>query len=146
MMQIFKAMALTAATAVAATAAAAAQSNAMNGMQNAMSAHTINATMGAQNGSNQTGTVNIKDVTGGVTVTVTLKNEPSGASEPAHIHEGTCAKLNPAPWKPLNNVVGGTSVTTVKGVTVAQLKAAHYAVNVHKSAADLAHYVSCGDL
>ncbi|MBV9719207.1 MAG: hypothetical protein JOZ77_07795 [Candidatus Eremiobacteraeota bacterium] len=105
---------------------------------------TIN--LGAQNGSKQDGQAFLNDTSGGLKVKIALKNEPAGASEPAHIHQGTCAKLNPAPWKALSNVVNGTSVTTLPGVTLAQLKKAHYAINVHESAANLKHYVSCGDL
>lgn len=120
--------------------------NAMHDAHNAMSNSVLNINMGQQNKSKQDGTATVKDVKGGVWVKVSVFNEPKGASEPAHIHAGTCAKLNPAPWKPLNNVVNGTSTTTLKGVTVAQLKKTNYAVNVHKSASDLKHYVSCGDL
>jgi len=83
---------------------------------------------------------------GGVWVKISVYNEPKGASEPAHIHQGTCQKGNPVPWKPLNNVVNGTSITTVKGVTVDQLKDANYFLNVHKSAKDLKTYVSCGNM
>ena len=114
-------------------------------------ANTINVTMAAQNGSKQTGTATVSNSTnkarsGNVQVTITLSNEPKGASEPAHIHDGTCAKLNPVPDKPLTNVVNGKSVTTVTGITVAELQKEKYAINVHKSAADLKTYVSCGNL
>jgi hypothetical protein len=103
--------------------------------------------MGAQNGSGQNGTATIVTKGSGILVTVTVSNEPKGASEPAHIHAGTCAKLNPAPWKPLSNVVNGVSTTTVPGVTVAQLTGkTKYAINVHKSAAMLKVYVSCGGI
>jgi len=105
---------------------------------------TIN--LGAQNASGQNGQAFLNDTSGGLRVKLQVKNEPPGASEPAHIHQGTCAKLNPAPWKALNNVKNGVSVTTVPGVTIAQLKKAHYAINIHQSAANLQHYVSCGDL
>lgn len=138
-----------AAIALAAAAIAApalATPNTMHGMHNAMAKTTLNINMGAQNNSKQDGTASVKAVSGGVLVTVSVMNEPANASEPAHIHMGTCAKLNPAPWKALTNVVNGKSVTTVSGVTIAQLKKAHYAINVHQSAANLTHYVSCGDL
>jgi len=120
--------------------------NAMHSMHNAMASTTLNINMGQQNGSKQNGTASVKDVSGGVQVKVSVMNEPSGASEPSHIHKGTCANLNPATWKPLKNVVNGTAVTTISGITVADLKKAHYAINVHQSAANLTHYVSCGDL
>jgi hypothetical protein len=102
--------------------------------------------MGQQNNSGQAGNASVTDVKGGVDVAIHLKSEPKGASEPAHIHRGTCTKLNPSPWKPLNPVVNGQSMTRLDGVTVAQIKKGKYAINVHKSANDLKTYVSCGDL
>lgn len=123
-----------------------AATNTMNHMNNAMSPHAMTINLGAQNGSKQEGQAFLNDTSAGLKVKLQLKNEPAGASEPAHIHQGTCAKLNPAPWKPLSNVVKGLSVTTIKGLTIADLKKGTYAINVHESAANLAHYVSCGDL
>ncbi len=128
------------------TAAAMAGTNTANHVANAMSAHSMTINMGAQNGSKQDGQAFLNDTPAGLKVKVQLKNEPASASEPSHIHQGTCAKLNPAPWKPLSNVVGGVSTTTIPGVTIADLKKAHYAINVHESAANLKHYVSCGNL
>ncbi len=138
--------AMAVAVAAALAAPAFATSNSKLNAQNTMSKTALNLNMGAQNSSKQDGTASVKDVQGGVRVEIAVKNEPSGASEPAHIHKGTCAKLDPAPWKPLTNVVNGKSDTTVQGITVADLKKSHYAINVHKSASDLKTYVSCGDL
>src|SRR5579863_8019531 len=121
---------------------AMAATNTMNHVNNAMSAHSMTINLGAQNGSGQNGQAFLNDTSGGLRVKLQVKNQPTGSSEPAHIHEGTCAKLNPAPWKALQNVVGGVSVTTLPGVTLAQLKKAHYAINIHQSAANLKHYVS----
>lgn len=132
--------------ALAVTGQTIAATNTMNHVNNAMSAHSMTINLGAQNNSKQDGQAFLNDTAAGLTVKVQVKNEPAGASEPAHIHQGTCAKLNPAPWKPLSNVVHGVSVTTIKGLTIADLKKAKYAINVHESAANLAHYVSCGDL
>jgi hypothetical protein len=128
------------------TLQAAAATNSMNHVNNAMSAHSMTINLGAQNGSKQDGQAFLNDTPAGLRVKIQVKNEPAGAVEPAHIHEGTCAKLNPAPWKALANVVGGVSVTNLSGLTLAALKKAHYAINVHQSAAHLTHYVSCGDL
>ncbi len=128
------------------SAQAVAATNTMNHVNNAMSAHAMTINLGAQNGSKQDGQAFLNDTSAGLKVKLQLKNEPAGASEPAHIHEGTCAKLNPAPWKGLSNVVNGVSVTTIKGVTIGQLKTGKYAINVHQSAANLTHYVSCGDI
>ena len=115
--------------------------------RNEMSSHSLQINMGAQSNSGQSGSASVADAKGGgITVTVDLKGEPKGASEPSHIHKGTCAKLDPAPWKPLSSVVNGKAVSHVPGVTVAEIKKGKYAINVHKSANDLKTYVSCGDL
>lgn len=100
-------------------------------------------TMHAQNGSRQSGTATITKVgSDKIRITISLKNEPAGASEPAHIHPGSCAALNPVPKVALNPVVDGKSVTTIDKPTG---KAG--AINVHKgNGADLKIYVSCGDM
>lgn len=120
--------------------------NTMNHMTNAMSKNAMTINMGAQNGSKQNGQAWLNDTSSGLRVKIQVHNEPAGASEPAHIHQGHCAKLNPAPWKGLSNVVNGVSVTTIPHLTVADVKKAPYAINVHESAANIKRYVSCGDL
>jgi Cu/Zn superoxide dismutase len=98
----------------------------------------------AQNGSGETGTVTLKPDGDATTVTIALTGAPASA-QPAHIHTGTCAKLDPAPKFPLTNVVAGKSTTTVKE-PIAKLTAGGFAVNVHKSTDDLKDYVACGGL
>ena len=100
--------------------------------------------MNALNGSGESGTVTLTQESNGVEVVFKLDN--AKGSQPAHIHEGTCSNLNPSPLYPLSNVVNGTSTSELMGVKIDQLLAGHYAINVHKSAADLATYVSCGDI
>ena len=103
-------------------------------------------TFAAQNGSGETGTVSLASAEDGkaTTVTVALKGAPEGP-QPAHIHMGSCAKLNPKPAYPLKNVDDGKSVTTVD-VSMEKLTAGGFAVNVHKSTSDIATYVACADL
>ena len=98
----------------------------------------------AVNGSGQHGTVALKPRGAKTVVEIHLLGAPSSA-EPAHIHEGTCAKLNPAPKYPLTSVVDGISETTVNA-TIATLTAGGLAVNVHQSPTDLKDYVACGNL
>jgi hypothetical protein len=131
-------------TTTTATAAPGAMAKVSNGMKTAVG-RTVK--IGAQNGSGQTGTATIVNKGSGVLVTVTVNNEPKGASEPTHIHLGTCSKLNPAPWKPLSNTVNGVSITTVPNLSVAQLTGkTKYAINLHKSLAMLKVYVACGGI
>jgi hypothetical protein len=107
--------------------------------------NSVTVTMNALNGSNETGTATITDMGGGqIQVVVNLSNGTS-TPQPAHIHKGTCANLNPAPLYPLSNVVDGKSTTTV-ATTLQNLESGSYAVNVHKSAAEVTTYVSCGDI
>jgi hypothetical protein len=100
--------------------------------------------LNAQNGSGQHGTVALKPRGAKTVIEIHLLGAPASA-EPAHIHMGTCAKLNPAPKYPLTSVVNGISETTVNE-PISVLTAGGLAINVHKSAADLKTYVACGNL
>jgi hypothetical protein len=101
--------------------------------------------MHAQNGSGQNGTATLTQQGANVVVTISLA-KGSAVPQPAHIHEGPCAKLNPAPKYPLSNVVNGKSTTTIKNMKLSALQSGGYAINVHKSAAAIATYTSCGDI
>ncbi len=109
------------------------------------SATLITVTMNAQNGSGETGTANLEQTGSDVTVTLAITGGGSDP-QPAHIHPGTCAKLDPAPKYPLSNVVGGKSVTVLKGMKLTDLETGAFAINVHKSTSDLKDYVACGDI
>lgn len=98
--------------------------------------------LAAQNSSGESGTATLTQTSAGLKVAVSLAH--ATGSQPTHIHEGTCAKLTPAPKWPLANTVNGKGTTTLAGVTIAQLLAGTYAINVHKSATDLKDYVACG--
>ena len=97
-----------------------------------------------QNGSGQHGTVALKPRGAQTVVEIHLQGAPASA-EPAHIHSGSCSKLDPAPKYPLTSVVDGISETTIKE-PMSVLTAGNLAVNVHKSASDLKTYVACGNL
>jgi hypothetical protein len=105
---------------------------------------TLTVTLNAQNGSGETGTATLTQAGSDVKVVISLKGAPATA-QPAHIHDGTCAALKGVAY-PLTNVVGGSSTTVVKGITIDKLLAGTYAINVHESAADLAKYVACGNV
>lgn len=105
----------------------------------------LSVNLDPQNSSGQTGTATLQEIGGKVTVTFNLSGEPAGASEPAHIHIGSCP--NPGAVKyPLSSVVNGQSTTTIDA-TMNQLKAmGPLAINVHKSAAQISWYLSCGNI
>ena len=117
---------------------------ALPGMIHAKSTH-LTVTMHALSGSGQSGSATLTSPSGGhQTVTVDLSGEPKGASEPAHIHPGSCAKLGPVPKVALKPVVDGRSVTTIPALAS---KGGSWAIAVHKgSMADMNIYLSCGDI
>jgi hypothetical protein len=106
---------------------------------------TLKVTMQAQNGSKEDGTATLTQKGKNVVVSIQLNNAPK-AAQPAHVHPGTCAKLNPSPKYPLSNVVDGKSTTTIDNVDLDKLISGQFAINVHKSTKDLKTYVSCGDI
>jgi Cu/Zn superoxide dismutase len=101
--------------------------------------------MHALNGSGEDGTATLTQVADGVRVVVDLRHAPDDA-QPTHIHLGTCGNINKAPEYGLNLTMDGHAESTVRGVTLDDLKKQPYAINVHKSASDLGTYVSCGDI
>jgi len=110
------------------------------------SAKSVNVRMGAQNKSGESGSARLTPEGADKTkVEITLKGAPKGTPQPAHIHEGSCAKLDPKPKHGLENVVDGKS-TTVVPAGIDALTSGKLAINVHKSADDIKTYVSCGDI
>ncbi len=76
-------------------------------------------------------------------------------SHPSHVHQGTCADLDPSPEYPLANVepvspdaepgsveVGVTSLD----VSLNDLVAEPFAINLHESAENVENYIACGDI
>jgi plastocyanin len=77
------------------------------------------------------------------------------AAHPSHIHVGTCAELDPNPTYPLNDVAAVSTdapasavetATTSIDVSLDDLLASPYAINVHASAEDIQTYIACGDI
>ncbi len=97
--------------------------------------------LAAQNASGETGTATMLDGPDGLIIKLRMSEET--LVQPAHIHKGTCAKLDPKPAYALPAVRLGTSQTTVANVTTTDLTAKPYAINVHKSAAEAGVYVAC---
>ena len=106
---------------------------------------TVTVSLGAQNASGQNGTATLTDMHDGTTK-VTINISGGGdVSQPAHIHAGSCANLDPKPKWPLTNVVNGTSETVVSA-SLAEIANGTNAINVHKSGPEASVYVSCGNI
>ena len=109
-------------------------------------AGSVTVPIAQQSNSAQTGTATLTSTSDGKTqVMIALNGEPNGASEPAHIHVGTCKNLNPKPAYPLNDIVAGKS-TTVVNVPLATLQSSPFAINAHQSTTNLGTYVACGNI
>lgn len=111
----------------------------------ASAADTITVQLSPQNNSGQSGTATLTDLGDGTTRVVLNLTDIGSASQPVHIHDGTCATLNPTPKYPLTNLVNGKSETVVK-VSLSQLVAQPFAINAHKSAQEVAVYTACGNI
>ena len=99
----------------------------------------------AQNGSGETGTATLTRLGAKTRVVISIKGENATGKQPAHIHKGTCAKLNPKPTYPLHDVVLGHS-NTVVDASFDDLTTQPMAINIHESAANIGKYVACGDI
>lgn len=110
-------------------------------------AREINGTLNAQNNSGEVGIVKLTEANDKITVDIALTGGALAIAQPAHIHKGTCATLDPKPLYPLANVLNGKSQTTIDNKTIADLKnEGPLAVNLHKSAQQASVYVACADL
>ncbi len=107
--------------------------------------HRVTIALRAQNGSGESGKAILTSEGAKTRVFIDVEHAPKGVAQPAHIHEGTCSKLNPKPaWK-LKPVKGGRS-TTVVSVSLDKLLHGTYAINIHKSFSEIKQYVSCGNI
>jgi hypothetical protein len=105
----------------------------------------FSVTLAPQNDSGLSGTAEFVEAGSGRTrVTIALDGEDTGPARPAHVHEGTCANLDPTPAYGLNSVEGGSG--TVILASLDELRSEPYAVNLHQSAGNIETYVACGDL
>jgi hypothetical protein len=99
-----------------------------------------------QNGSAQSGTALLRSVGDQTRVELDLQSRsatPVARRQPAHIHKGSCEKLDPTPAYGLNDVKAGKSTSTVD-VKLEDLIKGEVVINVHESAENMERYVACG--
>jgi|GEM_PF-833251 len=128
----------------AATAVTGAGGAAATNIAGTMNGNLLTLEMAQQSNSGQDGKATLTDMGNGKVKVVLDLNNGTTEPQPAHVHKGSCANLDPNPLIPLNDVVNGKSETEIE-VSMQTLTSGH-AINVHKSAADLATYVSCADI
>ncbi len=108
-------------------------------------ADSLTVQLSPENNSGQSGTATLTDLGDGTTRVVLSLTDLGATPQPVHIHDGTCATLNPTPKYPLTNMVNGKSETVVK-VSMSQLLAQPFAINAHKSAQEVPVYTACGNI
>ena len=109
------------------------------------SSNAMTVSLGEQNGSTQSGEAVLTRVDDSTTHVVLSIGNGGDTPQPAHIHKGSCAQLDPQPEYALEDVVDGESSTHVDA-SLDELRDGEFAINVHKSADELPVYVACGDL
>jgi len=115
----------------------------MEGESTELSEVTLDLT--EQNNSGHDGEATIRR-TGENSVRVSLElDNATSTPQPAHIHTGACPNPGAVVY-PLTNVVNGRSETDLQVSLSALLAQLPLAINVHKSAAESAVYVACGDI
>jgi LPXTG-motif cell wall-anchored protein len=112
---------------------------------------TVTIAMMEQNDSGQSGTATLSLNEDGTALVVEINiSSSTDEPQPAHIHAGTCANLDPKPLIPLESVVNGHSVTVIPidsgAMGMGTTEGEEFAINVHKSAAEAKIYVACGDI
>ena len=105
---------------------------------------TLTMQLATQNNSGITGTAKFTDLGEGKVRVEIHANGSGGGPQPAHIHEGNCSQLNPAPKYPLTSVVNGESVTEADA-SIQEVTSAPHAIHMHKSPEELPVYVACAD-
>jgi hypothetical protein len=105
----------------------------------------VTVQLSAQNNSGESGTATLMAMGNQTKVIVKLTGAPMDIAQPAHIHKGTCANLDPNPTYPLTDIKGGASETVVDA-SLASLMTGNFSINVHKSMQEISTYVACGTI
>ncbi len=108
-------------------------------------ATSVGVTLAEIDGSGVSGEAVLSDQEDGLLVNLYLDGASGG--HPAHIHEGTCAELDPNPEYPLPDVdENGLSEQSIEGVDTAELLESPHAVNIHLSNDEIGTYIACGNI
>jgi len=90
------------------------------------------------------GTVTLYDA--GDRTIVEFDVDGAGGDHPTHIHAGVCGDLDPEPAFNLENVDENGESTTVVDVTLEELLAEDYAIDMHLAPNELGTLIACADI
>jgi hypothetical protein len=119
-----------------------------SGSKSSSGSDKVTVTLSEQNASGESGSATLTKDGAGTKVVINLEGMSASAGsvpQPAHIHHGSCVKLDPTPAYALADVKSGKSASTVDA-TLADLTSGGFAINVHMSSAQIQTYVACGDI
>jgi Cu/Zn superoxide dismutase len=105
----------------------------------------VTMSLASQNNSGVSGTAVITELPGGKLRVEIRANGAGPGPQPAHIHEGTCASLDPAPKFTLTSLTNGASTTELDG-SLGDITASPHAIHLHKAPDELPVYVACADI
>ena len=105
----------------------------------------ITLSLASQNNSGISGTAVITEFPSGKLRIEIRANGAGPGPQPAHIHQGTCANLDPAPKFTLTPLTNGASTTEVDG-SLRDITASPHAIHLHKAPDELPVYVACADI
>ncbi|HTK04285.1 MAG TPA: hypothetical protein VL500_01775 [Candidatus Eisenbacteria bacterium] len=105
----------------------------------------LEVALSAQGGSGVSGKALLIEQGTQTKVMLNLNGTTMGVKNPAHIHLGSCPTPGEVKYA-LTSLTEGKSVTVLDVSFDAVVSGLPLAVNVHKSDADIANYVACGDL
>jgi hypothetical protein len=108
----------------------------------------VTVSLAEQNGSGESGTATLTEDGDRTKVVIEIQGMSGTmgtATQPAHIHKGSCADLDATPEYALADVTDGTSTSTV-AAKLDDLRNGAFAINVHMSADEIETYVACGDV
>jgi serine/threonine protein kinase/N-acetylneuraminic acid mutarotase len=105
---------------------------------------TLAMQLASQNNSGITGTATFTDLGEGKLRVEIHANGSGPGPQPAHIHEGSCNQINPAPKYTLSSVVNGVSITEIDA-SIQEVTSAPHAIHMHKSPEEMPVYVACAD-
>jgi hypothetical protein len=97
------------------------------------------------NNSGITGTAVLRAIEVDKTEVEIFVNGAGAGPQPAHVHEGACADLNPVPKIPLSDLANGVSATQLDE-SLQPLMSAPHAIFLHKSLQELPVFVACADI
>ena len=90
------------------------------------------------------GTVTLYDA--GEQTIVEFDVEGAGEDHPTHIHEGVCGELEPEPAFLLENINEDGESTTVVDISLSELLADDYAIDMHLASNQLGTLIACVDI